>query len=279
LTAFSVNDDLPVVLITGCSSGIGEATAIDFAQAGYRVYATMRDPNSISDTLKEILQESAGHKVLSLDVDDSASVKMAVTKVQEESGRIDILINNAGISSISSVEEIKMEEAKAVFETNLFGVLRVTQAVMPGMRGRRGGTIVNVSSVAGRLVTAGHGIYAASKHALEAISESLAIETKSFGVRVILIEPGFISTAILNKADSVIVEDTPYVEHLTRLIGMYKEAQLTAASPEVVAESILKAVNDPSGRLRYVVGSEAQCRLDERKLLTDQEWINKTFLN
>ena len=279
MTAFSVNDDLPVVLITGCSSGIGEATAIDFAQAGYRVYATMRDPNSISDTLKEILQESAGHKVLSLDVDDSASVKMAVTKVQEESGRIDILINNAGISSISSVEEIKMEEAKAVFETNLFGVLRVTQAVMPGMRGRRGGTIVNVSSLAGRLVTAGHGIYAASKHALEAISESLAIETKSFGVRVILIEPGFISTAILNKADSVIVEDTPYVEHLTRLIGMYKEAQLTAASPEVVAESILKAVNDPSGRLRYVVGSEAQCRLDERKLLTDQEWINKTFLN
>ena len=279
MTDFSVNDDLPVVLITGCSSGIGEATAIDFAQAGYRVYATMRDPSSISDTLKEILQESAGHKVLSLDVDDSASVKMAVTKVQEESGRIDILINNAGISSISSVEEIKMEEAKAVFETNLFGVLRVTQAVMPGMRGRRGGTIVNVSSVAGRLVTAGHGIYAASKHALEAISESLAIETKSFGVRVILIEPGFISTAILNKADSVIVEDTPYVEHLTRLIGMYKEAQLTAASPEVVAESILKAVNDPSGRLRYVVGSEAQCRLDERKLLTDQEWINKTFLN
>jgi NAD(P)-dependent dehydrogenase (short-subunit alcohol dehydrogenase family) len=274
LTAFSINEDRPGVLITGCSSGIGEATAIRFSQEGYRVYATMRNPDGMSETLKEALKRDEGHKVLALDVNDSVSIKRAIAEVQEESGRIDVLINNAGISSISSIEEIEMEEAKAVFETNVFGVLRVTQEVIRGMRERRSGTVVNVSSVAGRLVTAGHGIYAASKHALEAISESLAIEINQFGVRVILIEPGFISTAILSKADSIILEDTPYTEHLTRLVSMYEEAQLTADSPDAVAGCIVNALNDSSHGFRYVVGSGAQRAIDERSLLTDQEWIS-----
>ena len=274
MTAFSINEDRPGVLITGCSSGIGEATAIRFSQEGYRVYATMRNPDGMSETLKEALKRDEGHKVLALDVNDSVSIKRAIAEVQEESGRIDVLINNAGISSISSIEEIEMEEAKAVFETNVFGVLRVTQEVIRGMRERRSGTVVNVSSVAGRLVTAGHGIYAASKHALEAISESLAIEINQFGVRVILIEPGFISTAILSKADSIILEDTPYTEHLTRLVSMYEEAQLTADSPDAVAGCIVNALNDSSHGFRYVVGSGAQRAIDERSLLTDQEWIS-----
>lgn len=274
MTAFSINEDRPGVLITGCSSGIGEATAIRFSQEGYRVYATMRNPDGMSETLKEALKRDEGHKVLALDVNDSVSIKRAIAEVQEESGRIDVLINNAGISSISSIEEIEMEEAKAVFETNVFGVLRVTQEVIRGMRERRSGTVVNVSSVAGRLVTAGHGIYAASKHALEAISESLAIEINQFGVRVILIEPGFISTAILSKADSIIIEDTPYTEHLARLVSMYEEAQLTADSPDAVAGCIVNALNDSSHGFRYVVGSGAQRSIDERSLLTDQEWIS-----
>jgi|TARA_B110000196_G_scaffold305413_1_gene302986 NADP-dependent 3-hydroxy acid dehydrogenase YdfG len=234
----------------------------------------MRNPDGMSETLKEALKRDEGHKVLALDVNDSVSIKRAIAEVQEESGRIDVLINNAGISSISSIEEIEMEEAKAVFETNVFGVLRVTQEVIRGMRERRSGTVVNVSSVAGRLVTAGHGIYAASKHALEAISESLAIEINQFGVRVILIEPGFISTAILSKADSIILEDTPYTEHLTRLVSMYEEAQLTADSPDAVAGCIVNALNDSSHGFRYVVGSGAQRAIDERSLLTDQEWIS-----
>jgi NAD(P)-dependent dehydrogenase (short-subunit alcohol dehydrogenase family) len=234
----------------------------------------MRNPDGMSEPLKEALKGDEGHKVLALDVNDSVSIKRAIAEVQEESGRIDVLINNAGISSISSIEEIEMEEAKAVFETNVFGVLRVTQEVIRGMRERRSGTVVNVSSVAGRLVTAGHGIYAASKHALEAISESLAIEINQFGVRVILIEPGFISTAILSKADSIILEDTPYTEHLTRLVSMYEEAQLTADSPDAVAGCIVNALNDSSHGFRYVVGSGAQRSIDERSLLTDQEWIS-----
>lgn len=274
MTVFSINEDRPGVLITGCSSGIGEATAIRFSQEGYRVYATMRNPDGMSEPLKEALKGDEGHKVLALDVNDSVSIKRAIAEVQEESGRIDVLINNAGISSISSIEEIEMEEAKAVFETNVFGVLRVTQEVIRGMRERRSGTVVNVSSVAGRLVTAGHGIYAASKHALEAISESLAIEINQFGVRVILIEPGFISTAILSKADSIIIEDTPYTEHLARLVSMYEEAQLTADSPDAVAGCIVNALNDSSHGFRYVVGSGAQRAIDERSLLTDQEWIS-----
>ena len=274
MTAFSINEDRPGVLITGCSSGIGEATAIRFSRERYRVYATMRNPDEMSEPLKEALKGDEGHKVLALDVNDSVSIKRAIAEVQEESGRIDVLINNAGISSISSIEEIEMEEAKAVFETNVFGVLRVTQEVIRGMRERRSGTVVNVSSVAGRLVTAGHGIYAASKHALEAISESLAIEINQFGVRVILIEPGFISTAILSKADSIIIEDTPYTEHLARLVSMYEEAQLTADSPDAVAGCIVNALNDSSHGFRYVVGSGAQRSIDERSLLTDQEWIS-----
>jgi len=275
LTSFLADDDVPVVLITGCSSGIGEATAIRFSQEGYRVVATMRNLVGVSETLKAALKADGGHKMLALDVDDGLSVRTAVTQVEEECGRIDVLINNAGISSISSVEEIDMEEAKAVFETNVFGALRVTQEVILGMRERGDGTVVNVSSVAGRLVTAGHGIYAASKHALEAITESLAIEINQFGVRVILIEPGFISTAILGKVDSIILGNTPYVEHLSQLVSMYKEAQQTADSPKAVADCILNAVNDSSHKFRYVVGSGAQRALDERKLLTDREWINK----
>ena len=267
-------DSRPVVLITGCSGGIGEATAMRFAREGYRVYASMRNPSDISESLSETLEEGEGHKVLELDVDNCVSVKSAIKQLRQETRRIDVLVNNAGISSISSVEEIDMDEAKAVFETNVFGVLRVTQEVLPIMRGLKEGTLVNVSSVAGRLVTAGHGIYAASKHALEAISESLAIETSQFGVRVVLIEPGFISTTILNKADSIVIDDTVYGQHLERLVSMYKEAKLKADSPEVVSDCILKAVNDPAGKFRYVVGSGAQQTLDERKLLTDEEWIN-----
>ena len=274
LSTSLTGDSRPVVLITGCSGGIGEATAMRFAREGYRVYASMRNPSDISESLSETLEEGEGHKVLELDVDNCVSVKSAIKQLRQETRRIDVLVNNAGISSISSVEEIDMDEAKAVFETNVFGVLRVTQEVLPIMRGLKGGTLVNVSSVAGRLVTAGHGIYAASKHALEAISESLAIETSQFGVRVVLIEPGFISTTILNKADSIVIDDTVYGQHLERLVSMYKEAKLKADSPEVVSDCILKAVNDPAGKFRYVVGSGAQQTLDERKLLTDEEWIN-----
>lgn len=274
LSTSLTGDSRPVVLITGCSGGIGEATAMRFAREGYRVYASMRNPSDISESLSETLEEGEGHKVLELDVDNCVSVKSAIKQLRQETRRIDVLVNNAGISSISSVEEIDMDEVKAVFETNVFGVLRVTQEVLPIMRGLKGGTLVNVSSVAGRLVTAGHGIYAASKHALEAISESLAIETSQFGVRVVLIEPGFISTTILNKADSIVIDDTVYGQHLERLVSMYKEAKLKADSPEVVSDCILKAVNDPAGKFRYVVGSGAQQTLDERKLLTDEEWIN-----
>ncbi len=273
----STGDDRPVVLITGCSGGIGEATAMHFVKEGYRVYASMRNRSDISKRLKETLMGGESHGVLVLDVDDCVSVKSAINHLWLETRRIDVLVNNAGISTISSVEEIDMTEVKAVFETNVFGVLRVTQEVLPLMRIQGGGTVVNISSVAGRLVTAGHGIYAASKHALEAISESLAIETGRFGVRVILIEPGFISTSILNKADSISLGDTVYLEHLTNLVAMYKEAQMKADSPQVVAECVLNAVNDPNHRFRYVVGSGAQHTLNERKSLTDEEWINKNL--
>ena len=186
---------MTVTLVTGTSTGIGEATALHLARLGHRVYASMRTPDASAEGLRRVAEkERLDLEVITLDVDDSASVAAAVGDVLARSGQIDVLVNNAGVGNLASVEEVPIKDAKAVFETNVFGPLRMMQAVLPGMRARRSGTIVNISSVAGRLVSAGHGIYAGTKYALEAVSEAVAIETRRLGIRVILIEPGFVSS-------------------------------------------------------------------------------------
>ena len=175
---------------------------------------------------------------------------------------------------LTSVEEISLEEAKAAFETNLFGALRMMQAVLPGMRERGSGTIVNMSSVAGRLVSAGHGIYAATKYALEALSEAVAIETRRLGIRVIVIEPGFISTPILDKGGAVDVGEGPYAPHLRRMQVLYKNARRGADPPSAVAQVIADALDDPTPRFRYLAGKDAPNVLDGRARMTDEEWID-----
>ena len=266
---------MTVTLVTGASTGIGQATALHLARQGHTVHASMRTPDTSGGVLRSAVEEERlDLEVIPLDVDDSASVASAVHGVIERSGRIDVLVNNAGILKLTSVEEIPIEEVKAAFETNVFGALRMMQAVLPAMRERGSGTIVNISSVAGRLVSAGHGIYAATKYALEALSEAVAIETRRLGIRVIVIEPGFISTPILDKGVAVEVGEGPYAPHLRRMQSMYGNARRGADPPSAVAEVIADALDDPTPRFRYLAGKDAPPVLEGRARMTDEEWID-----
>ncbi len=265
-----------VVFVTGSSTGIGEATALHFARLGDTVYATMRTPDRSGDTLRVASRlEGLDLTLLELDVNDHRSVTRAVGAALERSQRIDVLVNNAGIGSLTSVEAVPMEDAKAVFETNVFGALRTIQAILPGMRSRGSGTIVNVTSIAGRLVSGGHGVYSASKYALEALSEALAIETRKHGLRVIIIEPGFISTPILDKASNPPETNDPYGELLARMQGLYAHARANADPPAVVAQAIDRALLDPEPRLRYVVGAGAKGTVLGRAAMSDEDWLEQ----
>ena len=266
---------MTVTLVTGTSTGIGEATAIHLSRVGHTVYASMRTPDASGGELRRLAEEERLDLTLvALDVNDPVSVTSAVDGVIERSGQIDVLVNNAGLGMLTSVEEVPVEDAKAVFETNVFGPLRMMQAVLPAMRERRGGTIVNISSVAGRLVSAGHGVYAATKYALEALSEAVAIETRRLGIRVILIEPGFISTPLLDKGGDIEIGDGPYAVHLRRMQGLYRSARGGADPPSVVAEVIAEALDDPNPRFRYLAGEGASPVIDGRARMTDEEWID-----
>jgi NAD(P)-dependent dehydrogenase (short-subunit alcohol dehydrogenase family) len=265
-----------VVFVTGSSTGIGEATALHFARCGDTVYATMRTPDSSGDALRSAAElEGLDLTLLALDVNAGQSVAGAIGTAMERSGRIDVLVNNAGVGSLTSVEEVSMEDAKAVFETNLFGALRTMQAVLPSMRERRSGTIVNVTSISGRLVSGGHGIYSSSKYALEAMSEAVALEARRYDLRVIIVEPGFISTPILDKAGKPLDADGPYAEVLGRMQAMYTHARANAEPPSVVAAAIERALDDPEPKLRYLVGEGAEQIVLARAAASDELWIEQ----
>src|SRR3954453_14537328 len=182
------------VLITGCSSGIGRATAEHLAEKGWTVYATARRPESIADL------EAKGCRTLALDVTDEASMAAAVGAVEEAEGTVGVLVNNAGYSQSGAVEDVPMDVVRRQFETNVFGLVRMCQLVLPGMRRQRWGRIVNVSSMGGKLVFPGGGFYHGTKFAVEAISDALRFEVRGFGVDVVIIEPGLIKTEFGNVA-------------------------------------------------------------------------------
>ena len=181
---------MAVVLITGCSSGFGLLAALQFARKGDQVYATMRNPAKAGELEKAKSEEKLAIEVLQLDVTDEASVTNAVRQVIDAAGRIDVLVNNAGIGAHGPIEETDDDEAKEIFETNFFGALRTIRAVLPQMREQKSGTIVNVSSLAGRVSPPFDGIYSASKFALESATEALHFEVHPFGIRMVLVEPG-----------------------------------------------------------------------------------------
>ena len=240
-----------VVLVTGVSSGIGRAIAGLLSRSGFRVFGTARGKVEAKGPSEEV-------ELVTLDVRDGDSIASCVGTVLDRAGRIDALVNNAGYTLIGSLEETRIEEAKQLFETNFFGVLRMTQAVLPFMRGQRSGRIVNIGSVVGFVPAPFQGIYCASKHALEGYSESLDHEVRRFGIRVSVIEPGFTRT---NIAQNSLVADRPleaYAEGRNRVLKATRENIAKGGTALGVAEVVQKALTSQSPRSRYPVGREAK---------------------
>lgn len=255
---------MPTALITGTSTGIGKETALHFARQGYKVFAGARNPAAVESHPNIV--------AVALDVDRDESVRNAVDRVQREAGAIDVLVNNAGIGFASAVEYAPLEKVRAVFETNFYGAVRMMQATLPSMRERRSGTIVNITSVMGHLTLGCHAFYAASKFALAAVSESLAIEVKPFGIRVAIIEPGVILTPIWNKGEAVMPEGHGYELAMGRLWRLFAAQLADGTTADAVAASVYEAVHTTSPKLRYAVGADAEVMVSARDRLSAAEW-------
>ena len=264
---------MAVVIVTGTSTGIGLATALHFARAGHDVNAGVRNPDAAVELKSAIATEHLPIHVVTLDVDDDASVQRGVREVLDRAGRVDILVNNAGIGGGGPIEDVPVDWVKTLFETNYFGVIRMTQAVLPGMRQQRSGAIVNISSIAGRVAIAGHGHYCAVKHALEAASEALAQEVQGFGIRVAIIEPGVVTTPIFTKAKRFADPRSPYVEHVRRLLLFYQMQSKLASQPADAAAVIYEAATTKTPRLRWRVGEDARLLDEGRRRMTDEEFV------
>jgi NAD(P)-dependent dehydrogenase (short-subunit alcohol dehydrogenase family) len=262
------------VLITGCSTGIGRATAERLVDGGWTVYASARRIDSIADLAQR------GCRELELDVTDEGSMRRAVDAVSEAEGAVGVLINNAGYSQSGALETVPLDDVRRQFETNVFGLLRMCQLVLPGMRRQGWGKIVNLSSMGGRLTFPGGGAYHATKHAVEALSDALRFEVKGFGVDVAVIEPGLITTefgrAAVGSMDSV-SEDGPYGEFnravAKQTAGVYEGPMARLGGPpDAVAKKIERAIGSRRPRTRYKVTPSAKMALGSRRMLTDRMW-------
>ncbi len=261
---------MKTVLITGTSKGIGLATALTFGRAGYKVFATMRNPDAATDFKQKIDAESLDITISKMDVDSDASVKQCMDPIIQKEG-IDILVNNAGIERHGSVEEMPIEEFQAVMNTNYLGVLRCTKAVLPQMRQNKKGCIINIASVAGHISNSPLGAYAASKFALEAISEALAQEVKPFNIKVAIIEPGIINTEM---ATDISVDDTSMYPHSKRIAGMFAASLKTPTPPTLVADKILEVAENNNWILRHPIGPDAEPFIAWRASMTDEQWVD-----
>ncbi len=263
---------MQTALVTGSNSGIGRATALRLAAEGYRVFAAMRDTGKAEKLLD--LADKAGVSVepLALDVTSGDSVRGAFEKVHADAGALDVLINNAGIGFNATTEDVDIDEAKVVFETNYWGIIRCVQSALPAMRERGSGTVVNISSVAGRIAALAQVIYSSSKWAVECLSENLAQEVAPFGVRVIVVEPGVTRTAILPKNIGH-PEPTAYEPAYRRMLQFYAKGIEAGVPADVVAATIHGALTDPAPKLRYECawgGSELSAG---RSRISDEEWV------
>jgi NAD(P)-dependent dehydrogenase (short-subunit alcohol dehydrogenase family) len=263
-------------LVTGCSSGIGRATALRLAGSGWQVYASARRPEAISEL------RDAGCQTLALDVTDEQSMEAAVASVERAEGAIGVLINNAGYSQSGAIETVPMEAVRRQFETNVFGLVRLTQLVLPKMRAQRWGKIVNIGSMGGRLSFPGGGYYHATKHALEAISDAMRFELRGFGIDVILLEPGLITTefgeaATASMADTTIAGDDPYATFNATVGAVTKGAydgpmRMLGGGPDRVAKVIERALKRRRPPARITITPSAKVTIAMRRLLPDRAW-------
>ena len=262
---------MKTVVVTGTSTGLGYATAVALARAGHKVVATMRDPGRAPDLQSLASKERLPITVAALDVDSDSSVTEGMAKILAAHGPIDVLVNNAGIGALGSVEETPIGEVRQTMETNFFGSLRCIQAVLPGMRARQDGHIINVTSVAGRLASAGQSAYCASKFALEALSESLAAEVKPFNIRVAIVEPGVIQTPIFGKIGDLSRATYPGARRMNAIFGAALEQPVPAS---VVGEQIRDIVESASWQLRHPSGPSAAGILAWRASMTDEQFVS-----
>ncbi|CAN5823348.1 oxidoreductase [soil metagenome] len=262
---------MAVVVITGTSSGIGLAIAVAFARASHTVYATMRNPSRAPELGQRAASEKLPITIAAMDVDSDASVKAGIDRIFNEAGAIDVLVNNAGIERSGSVEELSFAEFRAVMETNYFGALRCIQAVLPAMRKRRSGCIINITSIAGRISMSPLASYNASKFALEALSESLAQEMKPFNVRVAIVEPGIIDTPMARRIETS-RGPSPYPQR-RRFAAMFEATLKNSVPPSVVGEKVVDIVESGTWQLRHPVGPDAEGFLGWRAAMSDEEWV------
>ena len=260
-----------LAVVTGSNSGIGLATAVALARAGHTVVAAMRNLDRGAEIRKIAEGEKLPIHLARLDVDDDASVGDGFSGVVARHGPVDVLVNNAGVPGGGPVEETTIDEFRQVMETNFFGGLRCIKAVIPSMRERRKGTIVNITSIAGRLATAPMASYAASKWAFEALSEVLAQEVRAFNVRVAIVEPGVIATPIFSKAPPP--PKHSFYPHGRRLRALFAAALAKPVPPSVVGDVVRDIVEGDSWQLRYLVGPDTEPRLKARQSKTDEQVI------
>jgi NADP-dependent 3-hydroxy acid dehydrogenase YdfG len=262
------------VLITGCSSGIGHATAAHLVARGWKVYATARHPETLADLSER------GCQTLALDVTDESSMRAAVAAVTDADGGVGVLINNAGYSQSGALETVPIDDARRQFETNVFGLLRMCQLVLPAMRAQHFGKIVNISSMGGRLTFPGGGLYHATKYAVEALSDALRFEVAGFGVDVIVIEPGLIVTRFGEVAAGSVgatSDGGPYTEFNRAVAKLTEQAYKgpmarLGAGPDAVARAIGRAISAKRPKPRYPVTASARLMIGQRRLLPDRVW-------
>jgi short-subunit dehydrogenase len=266
---------LDPVLITGCSSGIGKAAADLLVKAGHTVYATARRP----ETLAEL--EEAGARVMALDVTSEESMTAAVQRVEAEHGRVGTLVNNAGYGEYGTIEEADLDKVRTMFETNVFGLARMTQLVLPGMRRAGRGRIINISSMGGRITFPVGGYYHATKHAVEAISDALRAEVRGFGIDVVVVEPGITRTGFEDTVHASVASsagaqpDSPYATLIAQSAESTSSgysSPVLAVGPESVARTILKAVEAERPRTRYLLTPAAKALVAARTLGGDRLW-------
>jgi NAD(P)-dependent dehydrogenase (short-subunit alcohol dehydrogenase family) len=264
-----------VAVVTGSSTGIGYETSLILARNSFLTYATMRNLNKGENIKSVATKENLPIRIKQLDVTDDVSVKNAIQTISSDAGRIDILVNNAGYGLNGAFEDLAMDEIKAQYETNVFGLIRTTQAVLPIMRRQKSGTIVNISSGAGRFGFPTGSAYVSTKFAVEGLSESMSYELEPFGIKVAIVEPGVIRT---NFGNGLIVAkksqdpNSPYSQMMQRSAAGFEKMMKNASSPDVVAKVVLNAIRDENPSLRYLAGSDVETWLGGKRKVADEEF-------